>query len=310
MRRKGFTLIEILVVITIIGVLIALLLPAVQSAREASRRSQCANNLRQLGIALNAYAKDHGVFPQGDNGAGFSAHAMLLPYLEQITLYHSINFNIGSDTDTIYTNRTVFWSSISVFLCPSDIRPVGPGRTNYAGNGGYGIQKFGFNGLFADRSIPEGTKYIGYPGIPDGASGTAVMSEWVLGRAEERDPLVATFNTEDLTEPSEFEEFAATCQGLNPVTAPLSPWGKAGLWLDGMYSCSLMNHVLLPNNHSCTNSGGISTGAWTAGSRHPAGINVLFIDGHVRFVRDSIELEVWRALSTRNGREVISDASY
>lgn len=138
---KAFTLIELLVVILILAILAVVILPAVQSAREASRRAQCSNNLRQLGIALNSYVSQHRVFPQGDNGDGYSLHAMILPFIDQRPLYDSVNFSLDAPLSVNPysggSNVTASESSMLVFLCPADlIAPDSRGRTNYAGNGG------------------------------------------------------------------------------------------------------------------------------------------------------------------------------
>jgi hypothetical protein len=114
----------------------------------------------------------------------------------------------------------------AVFLCPSDYDHEGAGRTSYAGNGGYGKQKYGFNGV-----IGYSDKYIGHQGLRDGSSNTAAMSEWVVGRFQVRDPLGIVFKTEDLTEPDEFDEFVAACHGAD--LAAFSLWGKAARWLLG-----------------------------------------------------------------------------
>src|SRR5947209_20357742 len=132
-HRVGFTLIELLVVIAIIAVLIALLLPAVQAAREAARRTQCVNNLKQLGIALHNYHDAVGSLPpgqlEGNNWMDFSAHTYMLPYLEQAPLYNAINFtdvfqqgqNQGAYWKSTW-NQTVWLTQVTGFLCPSDIR--------------------------------------------------------------------------------------------------------------------------------------------------------------------------------------------
>src|SRR5215213_5282042 len=123
---RGFTLIELLVVIAIIGVLIALLLPAVQQAREAARRSQCTNNLKQIGLAVHAYADSYGVFPAGRSsivqaavgGENWSVHTFLLPWLEQAQAYESLNFHLRPDESIENDTAQRLW--VSTYLCPSD----------------------------------------------------------------------------------------------------------------------------------------------------------------------------------------------
>jgi prepilin-type N-terminal cleavage/methylation domain-containing protein len=168
LRRRGFTLIELLVVIAIIAVLIALLLPAVQSAREAARRSQCVNNLKQFGLALNNYESSCGVFPFGQGAdymmslpsapvyARWSANSQLLPYMEQSTVWNAINLSLPPETpdpgalgmmmgmgmlapyqDPNRANSTIFSVSMSFFLCPSDSAPPPSPSNGYVGNNYY-----------------------------------------------------------------------------------------------------------------------------------------------------------------------------
>lgn len=308
--KRAFTLIEILVVITIIGILVALLLPAVQSAREAARRARCVNNLKQVGIALTAYESTHRCFPQGRNGNNFSAHSMILPYLDQIPLYNSINFvaeTTSHNASEHISNRTAQDTSLSVFLCPSDlIVPEWTGRNNYAGNGGFGVWWNGFNGVFSDSASSEVRSYIGLASVKDGASQTAAMSEWVIGRPEERNPRGMMMKTENFVAPDEYEEFVSTCRDLS-FKAGFFFWTKRGFWIVGAYNDSLLTHDLPPNNHTCSMNGSLNYGAWTAGSRHAGdGANTLFLDGHVQFIRETVSLATWRAVSTRNGGEPIA----
>ncbi len=205
--REGFTLIELLVVIAIIAVLIALLLPAVQAAREAARRSQCVNNLKQIGLAMHNYHSPHGTFPLGasmqsqDGTPGnyaiwnsFSSLALMLPFMEQTAIYNACNFSF-SPLDSFNINATAASNTIiNVFLCPSDPN-TGPGKqnnNNYAacfgtttdgmydwtnpGPGVYNNQKgHDTTGMFT-VAVPYGLR-----DCTDGSSNTIAFSEWVVG---------------------------------------------------------------------------------------------------------------------------------
>jgi prepilin-type processing-associated H-X9-DG protein/prepilin-type N-terminal cleavage/methylation domain-containing protein len=294
MRRRtapaGFTAIELLVVIAIIGVLVALLLPAVQAAREAARRAQCAGNLHQLGVAINHHVARSESIPGRLGG--------LLREIEQAGLA-----DLPRDTTAATpAGQTARSTTVAVFLCPSDSPPAGlPGGTNYAGNGGVGFNPSGRlrNGAFG-ASIRD---------FADGLSNTAAVSEWVRGDGGPllRDPRRAVFSTPDqLIGPTDLVPFAAECHGLDPQVAVLAGLGKGMDWTRTGFGYTLYNHILGINDHTCTNGGLVDQGAWTAGSLHPSGANVLFADGHVTFVKDSIALPTWQALGTRNGGEAIS----
>jgi prepilin-type N-terminal cleavage/methylation domain-containing protein/prepilin-type processing-associated H-X9-DG protein len=314
-RRPGFTLLELLVVVSVIGLLIALSLPAVQVAREAARRAQCTNNLRQLGIALNAYQSARGVFPQGRNGAGYSPHTMLLPYIEQVNLYNSMNFNLpfGVVDHPDGPSMTAMATTIPSFLCPSDTTGGRTqGRTNYPGNAGYALDSGPTAGFFSNRSLggADPFAYIGPQAVSDGTSTTIAMSEWALGQFPVRDPIGSVFRTSDLTEPEEFNQFVAACEDLSPLTAEIALAGKSATWLLQGFPETLYNHDVTVDGHSCVNGTSINLGAWTVGSRHTGGVNALFVDAHVQFVRNTLTLATWRALGTRAGREIVTSDSY
>ena len=313
-RLGGFTLIELLVVIAIIAVLIALLLPAVQSAREAARRSQCVNNLKQIGLALHNYASTSGVFPPGyssfykrdsgdagtaedDIGPGWAWGSMILPQLEQKPIYDAINFNL---TMTFAANTTIQTLRMAAYLCPSDVtkelvpvRNEGNTATIYtvgSGNyvGMYGVGEIGDapgagTGLFYRNSRTS------YADILDGTSQTISQGErshnlsyvtWT-GRAV-GGYLFKTSSFEggtDTYNPDPEESFTMILGPVGTENGPRTP-----------------NH---PTAHV--------EDYW---SRHPGGVNCLFADGSVHFIKNSISPPAWQALATRSGGEVLSAESY
>lgn len=308
---SGFTLIELLVTISIIGILIGLLIPAIQSSREASRKAYCSNNLHQLGVALHQHVSEHQVFPDGSNVQGFSLHTALLPFLDQSPLFNGIN---TSFRPSVKENLTANQIVLTSFVCPSD--PVGStspwsaAQTSYPGNGGYGIQKFGFNGLFCDNSLQA--QAIGVASITDGSSQTTALSEWAMsnGKPDDSNPLTVTFDAPMYSLPEEFDQFATVCRNMTPTEAPFILHAKGCKWMTGDFGQTLFNAVLEPGQHCCTNGKSINTGAFSVSSYHPSGVNVLFADNHVAFIKSTVNLSLWRALSTRAGSETVSSADY
>lgn len=303
---RGFTLIELLVVVAILGVLIALLLPAIQAAREAARRSKCANNLKQFGLACHNYASTHHVLPMGRIGApSYSLHVALLPHLDQGPLFDAFNMSIlAADVSSPGPNSTGIYAKLDFLLCPSDPQAKSP-MTSYAGCLGDHRSAFTPNGVFEVGPVTLAA-------IKDGTSGTVAMSEFLVGRGDRVERLRAHFAPTDMLDgpPADLEQFSARCRSL----AGMEPAAniKGMIWTLGQREHTLYDHTLPINNPSCVNtiaSKEVAV-ATTATSLHPGGANGLFADGHVRFLSERIAPAIWRGLGTRNGGEAISSTAY
>ncbi len=377
--RRGFTLIELLVVIAIIAVLIALLLPAVQAAREAARRSQCTNNLKQIGLALHNYHSGVNTFPQGKSESassiGFaggyagwtewSCQAEFLSYMEQSPIYAAINFSFcGGYNYGSYANGTAWTRIIPSFMCPSDTNvgfggapPIGTGSpninsykgsigtttaiywsnvTNSAGyascqpdplniaGGNPGCQPYS-TGLFC-YWVSNGIQ-----NVTDGTSNTIAFAESLVG--DNANPSVFRMNNSvtGVTGAAIAEVPDASAIPYTTVTNALQACvtsyksaihissANGNRWGWGAMSMTLFNTVVTPNSQQfpfnscrdqCAGCGPDDSIFSNAQSNHPGGVNVLFADGSVRFVKSSISPQTWMALGTKANGEVISSDSY
>ncbi|MBA4031754.1 MAG: prepilin-type cleavage/methylation domain-containing protein [Planctomyces sp.] len=330
-RRLGFTLIELLVVIAIIAILIALLLPAVQQAREAARRTQCRNNLKQLGIAMHNYHDTFLVFPpggvdgmKGTTGRSYSFAISILPYIDQTPLFNTIMANTGAGMGDPWNLPAYFTVDIPGYICPSDTAPTNrsesPSLLNYRVSVGDTLNdNNGTNtrGIFAFRSR------TGMRDITDGTSNTILMAEAVKGGIDTTAVLGGVAVGVTTSTPQ------ACISLIDPATRTLTgavrtdfrpPGGRA--W-DGRAYFAFVATAVRPNGPSCQSS--TVDGGWghaTASSRHTGGIHALMGDGAVRFISENISAGdpnatspgsgaspygVWGALGTRANGETIGE---
>jgi prepilin-type N-terminal cleavage/methylation domain-containing protein len=310
-RRSGFTLIELLVVIAIIGVLVGLLVPAVQKVRAAAQKIQCKNNLRQIGLALHNYHSANQCLPSGADKMGYSVHAQLLPYLEQDPIYRTINFNIPASSPA---NQAVEGMVVLTFLCPSDPGPPFPAGwagNNYVGNMGSEPPFFSNNsGVFFMTGFFTGALKLRITDIKDGSSQTAAFCERLRGDFSQGTLTPATdliMDPQDysgLVGPSASDIAMADCRNktLSFNNEFRSDYG--GYWLTAWHM-TLYNHVALPGDPSCAFFP--DKASMPASSAHERGVNLLLCDGAVRWVPYSISISTWRALGTRAADDLLGD---
>ncbi len=306
----GFTLVELLVVIAIVGILIALLLPAVQAAREAARRLECANNLKQIGLAMHNYHDAHRILPFGQGGTGlkYSAVALLLPYMEALPLHDSIDFRFPY-TDAV--NEPARLTQPSGFRCPSDVRnplPETGGAINYMANKGNGIVWRDATGPNTGLPNPNGVFYfqsaVRFGDILDGLNNTAAFSERVLADGSNGivSPMADVFFHPGA--PVARDEARHLCEAIDITNlAHQFPLFMGAPWIDGQHTYL---HATPPNSRSC----GFFTvlrAVMPPSSQHPGSVQMLLCDGSVRLVSESIDLHTWRGLGSRAEQELLSE---
>lgn len=335
--RTGFTLIELLVVIAIIAVLVALLLPAVQQAREAARRAQCKNNLKQFGVAMHSYHEQFGLFPKGSfnprsavassgefDWRNHSAHVMLLPFMDLETAYSGYNFNNFSAWGGPHNEAYCQTIKPAGFRCPSDTGLAGafPGN-NYVFSEGsnVGYQGDGFTlAITSQDGIVNMQKAVATRDVTDGTSNVIMASEQVIaGGGGAIDNLakikqaVGGFNTGALAaqRPSkaQVDTVGAAClASTGAVSSYTGNW-----WQVGLHGSTLFNTLLTPNSQwpNCTaHCGGCAldgAGMYAARSRHEGGVHILLADGAVRFASDNIDFQTWQDLGSRMDGTPIGD---
>jgi prepilin-type N-terminal cleavage/methylation domain-containing protein/prepilin-type processing-associated H-X9-DG protein len=340
-RHRAFTLIELLVVIAIIAVLIALLLPAVQSAREAARRTQCTNNLKQVGIAMHNYHDSQGTLPPGVKGCCWGTWLnFVLPYMEGTNLFNAYNYagndrleNAGIQVNGMFryggpVNTTVTYAHIQAFLCPSD-----PNNLNLPG-GGWAVTCHNYVCNFGNTITNQPTFYLwpynnvkipflGAPftdmGAPD-ADITGYAGPNTNGTVNFSgipDGLSGTMMTSEILIGQGWNLHGFSWWGYAPeFTGLYPPNAQQPDVMQGASYCSGGN----PQGVQCVGATGSqsSGGTYSGGlgmnniprSKHPGGVTVGMCDGSVRFIKNSVNYLVFQQLSSAKGGEVVSSDSY
>lgn len=344
-HRSGFTLVELLVVIAIIGILVALLLPAVQMAREAARRTACTNNLKQIALAAHNYHDTIGRLPLtigwgseggacGAEPGAFSDKFMLLPYIEQGPLYDGTSFR-----DQTSLPYAVTWCGggdlrlsvrLPVYNCPSNPFTVNAGRGNftYATNMGTSHFRHTVNSQRADAGKHNGFGVVHGPyydqtsfdppltfgNFPDGLSNTAAYAEFVIDPGPDRDPKRTVYTWVGGNNTAEVRQNCLNQTNHSGRSfIQTGAIGRGASWSWGFVNMGpFYSHTMKPNERSCFSLDGAHWGDWAgtnlmaANSGHPAGVNVARGDGSVSFVNNNINEFTWWALGTRDGGEAVT----
>ncbi|WP_435015460.1 DUF1559 domain-containing protein [Tundrisphaera sp. TA3] len=331
-RNRGFTLIELLVVIAIIAVLIALLLPAVQAAREAARRMQCTNNLKQIGLAMHNYQSGNNCLPQGVKGCCWGTWLVaVLPFVEQQAMYNAWNASGNNsmsgpiNDDFRYAgiaNTTVTTSRISAYSCPSD--PNAQALSNIS-SGGKKITSHNYVVNFGNTTHQQGPVTVNsitytFMGAPFGDVGSP-LSDQDSGSGKGAVTSAIDFNSiiDGLSNTMMASEVLVGQSSTNNDLRGFSWWAFGSTFTgqltpnstkpDWMQSSGYCNVAAIPTNPPCIEGTG-SLVFTAARSKHPGGVNVTFCDGSVRFIKNTVNPLTYLGLSSSKGGEVISSDAY
>lgn len=289
--RAGVTLIECLASIAVVGLLLSILVPAIQNVRSVAARMQCQSKLRQIGLAVHAYESQWSCLPSKTNGK---------------SIFASIRHQLGVvDAFDEYSNVAGFYNSLAVSMasamsCPAD---RDASRANYCSN--YGLSAPASDGPFG---FPVGQ----ISQITDGLSQTALASEWLSGPGypaygaslDRAAPRRLVFNLMPyVSDPAQADAVEYQCQTIDVALAPVTSSTRGWSWMFNNMFESGYNHQYVPNANSCANSGTGLLAGLAPSSNHNSGVNIVMMDGSGRLIASQIDKRVWRALGSRAGGE-------
>ena len=317
-RESGFTLVELLVVIAIIGILIGMLLPAVQQVREAARRTQCANNIRQLALAAHNYESAHRHFPSPAAGSleGYSLIARTLPFVEQANLHSQIDFEQdllqgvpwNPSVNPFYAELVS--TRVSVLECPSDSgNPMlESGDTTWAGSNYFGNSGTATGVLYVTSQPTDGVFWrgseVGFGKLTDGSSNTALFAETRFGLRQDTTELIDAQT--QMARVGGGAPGSISAEDLVARTPTRYSGQRAGQWIRNLPYQGMVNAFFTPNSN---NPDVAFHGDFMSASRssHPGGVNVSKCDGSVSFISDDIDLQTWRHFFNRNDGQVLGE---
>jgi prepilin-type N-terminal cleavage/methylation domain-containing protein/prepilin-type processing-associated H-X9-DG protein len=298
----GFTIIELLVAVGIIGLLAAVLIPAVMRSRGAAERIACSSNLKQLALAVANYESTWRVYPHG-----LTFKYDLLPYLDQSAIHAARG---APDPVAPWVAREpIKGAAIPLYLCPSDPDTLiwMEASANYAGCFGSGVLPDGMNGIFGYWPPFSNPSYPSAPveasDVVDGLSNTVALSELLVANGNADAPLRTIYQLPRSYGSNERDALADFCESIPDSPTAFgyvgNPLARGRPWYHGEIGSGMYNHILPPNRPSCNNQTHRTTGAMTAASLHPGGVNAAFGDGRVEFISNTIDRTAWRASGSR-----------
>lgn len=313
--RRALTLIEVVVAVAVCAILIGISLPAIASARSASRSTSCVSNMRQIALGVQGYHDSHHFIPPRVSGDSYGPHVSILPYLAEEALYESLR-DIRARGGDAFSSKIVPLGMPSVFACPADganysvpsgAVTIGPAvaATSYGLNSGTEqMVSFRADGFFQRHSgEPQLSGMITFAAITKGLSQTAMVGEILSGDGMYQRQRTL-WSTREVFIPGKLDELCAACEAgeweASNGYASANPNRRGRPWVDGNLSATGYNHALPPNRLSCLNRGGVNLGVYSSTSMHRGGVNIAWGDGHVSFIDSGIDPTLWRTMGNRN----------